>query len=220
MAEQNASQTTSRIVPWLYWGLWPFHRLLLWFYFAKITIVGREQLPKDGGFVLAPKHYSRWDPVILALVWFRPLRFMTNAIEFRGVQGWFIRRLGAFSINLNRPQASSLRHALEILKTGQPLVLFPEGGIERELPVRPLKPGLARLVLQAQGDRPIPIFPVGIVYTPCPQFRCRVSVYVAPPLWVERNGRDRQPLKQRAQQLTEELHKALLDAVTQAAQVD
>jgi len=214
MAGETKPQTTSRIVPWLYWGLWPLHRLLLRLYFANITIIGRERLPKDGAFVLAPKHYSRWDPVILPLVWPRPLRFMTNAIEFGGVQGWFIRRLGAFAINLNRPQASSLRHTLDILKAGQPLVLFPEGGIERERPLRPLKPGLARLVLQA--DRPVPIFPVGIAYKPQPQFRARVTLYIAPPLWVEPSSPCRTTLKRRAQELTQELEAALLAAVVEA----
>lgn len=216
MAQQKRPQTVSRIVPWLYWTLWPLHRLLLHLYFARITIRGREQLPKEGRFVLAPKHYSRWDPVILPLLWPYPLRFMTNAIEFGGLQGWFIRRLGAFAIDLNRPQPSSLRHALELLKTGQPLVVFPEGGIERELPLRPLKPGLARLVLHAQDEHPIPIFPVGIAYAPQPQFRSCVTLYVAPPLWVERKEESGISRKQQAQQFTQQLEQALLAAVAKA----
>ncbi len=216
MGKSNRPPTTSQIAPWLYWGLWPLHRLLLRLYFAKITVIGREQLPPDGAFVLAPKHYSRWDPVILPLVWPYPMRFMTNAIEFGGVQGWFIRRLGAFAINLNRPQASSLRHALEILNAGEPLVVFPEGGIERERLLRPLKPGLARLVLQA--DRPIPIFPVGIAYDPQPQFRARVALFIAPPLRIDPHSRSDISPKQRAQEVTQALEAALLAAVMKATE--
>ncbi|MFN4066227.1 MAG: lysophospholipid acyltransferase family protein [Thermosynechococcus sp.] len=212
MRHKKTAPTTSHISPWLYWGLWPIHRLFLPLYFSRITIVGREQLPKEGPFLLAPKHCSRWDPVILPLVWPYPLRFMTNAIEFGGVQGWLIRRLGAFAVNLNRPQPSSLRHALEILKAGQPLVIFPEGGIVRDQVVRPLKPGLARLVLQA--DRPLPIFPVGIAYDPQPQFRARVALWIGAPLWTptERQGN----LKQQAQELTQQLEAALHAAVLEA----
>lgn len=212
MHQTKAAPTTSHIAPWLYWGLWPIYHLFLPLYFSQITVVGREQLPKEGGFVLAPKHYSRWDPVLLPLVWPSPLRFMTNAIEFGGVQGWFIRRLGAFAVNLHRPQPSSLRHALEILKAGQPLVIFPEGGIVRDQVVRPLKPGLARLVLQA--DRPLPIFPVGIAYEPQPQFRARVTLWIGAPLWTptEREGH----LKQQAQELTQQLEAALYAAVLEA----
>ncbi|QEQ01892.1 lysophospholipid acyltransferase family protein [Thermosynechococcus sp. QKsg1] len=212
MRHKKTAPTTSHISPWLYWGLWPIHRLFLPLYFSRITIVGREQLPKEGHFLLAPKHCSRWDPVILPLVWPYPLRFMTNAIEFGGVQGWFIRRLGAFAVNLNRPQPSSLRHVLEILNAGQPLVIFPEGGIVPDQVVRPLKPGLARLVLQA--DRPLPIFPVGIAYDPKPQFRARVALWIGAPLWTpaEREGN----LKQQAMELTQQLEAALHAAVLEA----
>ncbi|MDR7899149.1 lysophospholipid acyltransferase family protein [Thermosynechococcus sp. JY1334] len=212
MRHKKTAPTTSHISPWLYWGLWPIHRLFLPLYFSRITIVGREQLPKEGHFLLAPKHCSRWDPVILPLVWPYPLRFMTNAIEFGGVQGWFIRRLGAFAVDLRHPQPSSLRHVLEILNAGQPLVIFPEGGIVPDQVVRPLKPGLARLVLQA--DRPLPIFPVGIAYDPQPQFRARVALWIGAPLWTpaEREGN----LKQQAQELTQQLEAALHAAVLEA----
>ncbi|BCX12531.1 MAG: 1-acyl-sn-glycerol-3-phosphate acyltransferase [Thermosynechococcus sp.] len=212
MHRQKIAPTTSHISPWLYWGLWPLHRLFLPLYFSRITIVGREHLPKEGQFVLAPKHYSRWDPVILPLVWPYPLRFMTNAIEFGGVQGWFIRRLGAFAVNLKCPQPSSLRHVLAILNAGQPLVIFPEGGIVPNQVVRPLKPGLARLVLQI--DRPLPIFPVGIAYHPQPQFRARVALWIGSPLWTApgQEGNRKQQAQDFTQQLQAALHAAVLEA--------
>ncbi|WP_298614883.1 lysophospholipid acyltransferase family protein [uncultured Thermosynechococcus sp.] len=212
MANKKRPPTISRVSPWLYWGLWPIYHLFLPLYFSQIRVIGREQLPKEGGFVLAPKHYSRWDPVLLPSLGPYQLRFMTNALEFRGIQGWFIRHLGAFAVNLNHPQPSSLRHVLEILNAGQPLVIFPEGGIVRDQVVRPLKPGLARLVLQV--DRPLPIFPVGIAYNPQPQFRARVALWIGSPLWTpaEREGN----LKQQAQELTQQLEAALHAAVLEA----
>uniref|UniRef100_A0ACD5GP18 Lysophospholipid acyltransferase family protein n=1 Tax=Desertifilum tharense IPPAS B-1220 TaxID=1781255 RepID=A0ACD5GP18_9CYAN len=86
-----------------------------------------ENLPDTGPVVLAPKHYSRWDPLAIALLSIEPLYFMTNANQFSGVQGWFIQRLGAFPVELNRPSLSSLRCAVELLQQGKKLVLFPEG---------------------------------------------------------------------------------------------
>lgn len=109
---------------------------------------------------------------------------MTNANQFSGVQGWFLRRLGAFAVNLSRPQPSCLRHCQELLASGQTLVLFPEGGIQPDR-LRPLKSGLARIALQAEAltHQPIPIVPIALGYGPAPKFRAQVCIYVCPPLF-------------------------------------
>jgi len=135
--------------------------------------------------VLAVKHYSRWDPVIVLLLSKKPLRFMTNANQFVGVQGWIIERIGAFPVEIARPQLSSLRHAVALLQAGERLVIFPEGGIVRDQPLRPLKPGLARLVLQAEasGDLEVPIVPIALRYEPGARFGAEVRVQVNPPLY-------------------------------------
>ena len=173
------------VAPWLYWALLPIHRLLLSLYFSQIIIQGFEHLPVNGPVMLAPKHYSRWDPVVLALLSVEPLWYMTNANQFGGVQGWIIRRLGAFPVDLARPQVSSFRSAIAVLTAGKKLMLFPEGGIVRDQPLRPLKSGFARLVLQAEsalGDGSIPIVPIAIGYQPNAVWRAKVIIHILPPL--------------------------------------
>jgi 1-acyl-sn-glycerol-3-phosphate acyltransferase len=74
--------------------------------------------------------------------------------------GRFIRYLGAFPVGLGRRgyvQAS--RKALQVLKNGATLIIFPEG--EREFSdgnMLPFKPGAVRLALDAK----VPILPVSI----------------------------------------------------------
>lgn len=204
------------VVPWLYWTLLPFHRLLVSLYFRQIVIHGFEHLPINGPTVLAPKHFSRWDPVVLELLSVEPLWFMTNANQFEGVQGWFIRRLGAFPVDLNRPKVSSFRTAIALLQSGKKLVLFPEGGIVRDQPVRPLKTGLARLVLQAEaalGEGSIPIVPISIRYQPGAQFRAAVSIHIAPPLYSANFHQADE--KQTAQLLTQAVQAAILTGLNE-----
>lgn len=203
-------QEESTVVPWLYWSLLPVHRLFLRLYFSQLVIQGAEHLPAQGPLVLAPKHYSRWDPVIIARLSREPIWFMTNANQFGGVQGWFIQRLGAFPVDLNRPRVSSFRYAIDLLAAGQKLVLFPEGGIVRDQPLRNLKPGLARLVLQAETrtPEPIPILPIGLRYDPDPVWRGRVYLQIGPPLYSRDYRRESE--KQTAQALTTALQAALL----------
>ncbi len=71
---------TASVAPWLYWSIFPIHRAFLKLYFGDIVIRGLEHLPESGSVVLAPKHFSRWDPVILASLSHEPLRFMTNPL--------------------------------------------------------------------------------------------------------------------------------------------
>jgi 1-acyl-sn-glycerol-3-phosphate acyltransferase len=211
----------SRVEPWLYFSLLPIHRLVINLYFGPIAIQGEEHLPVQGPVVLAAKHFSRWDPMVLALVKRRPLRFMTNANQFEGLQGWFIERLGAFPVELSRPQLSSLRHTVELLQQGEPLVIFPEGGIVRDRPLRSLKPGLARLVIQAENSYPepliVPIVPVAICYQPAAQFRARVNIQIGSPLYTKdyRQQHD----KETAQVLTQALEAALLEQMLQLPKV-
>ncbi len=207
------SNVTSQVVPCLYWGTFQISRLVFRLYFRQIVIQGRENLPIAGPVVLAAKHFSRWDPPIVSLLGHgESLRFMTNANQFEGLQGWLIQRVGAFPVDLDQPQLSSLRYTVQLLQAGQKLVIFPEGGIVRDRPLRDLKPGLARLVLQAETTAPqplqIPIVPIAIHYQPRAQFQAKVIVQVCPPLY-SRDYQQAKP-KQTALALTAGLQAALL----------
>ncbi|MCS6813736.1 MAG: 1-acyl-sn-glycerol-3-phosphate acyltransferase [Cyanobacteria bacterium] len=172
-----------QINPWLYCFLLPVHRLFLSLYFSQIVIHNYHHLPTQGPLILAVKHYSRWDPVIVPLLSTTPYYFLTNANQFEGVQGWFISRLGAFPVDVDQPKPSSLRTVVTLLQQGKKLVIFPEGGIVTNQPLRSLKPGLARLVLQAEKDgQSIPIVPVALRYRPVDRVRARVDLNLCPPI--------------------------------------
>lgn len=210
MGQDSLSQVAFS--PWLYWSLLPAHRLFLSLYFGQIMIQGLEHLPTNGPVVLAPKHYSRWDPIVLALLSVEPFWFMTNANQFSGIQGWFIRQVGAFPVDLARPQVSSFKYAIDLLKAQKKLILFPEGGIVRDQPVRPLKPGFSRLVLQAEnalGGMGIPVVPIALHYHPAPVFRATVTIHIRPPLYSANYRQDSE--KQTARVFTQALQEALLE---------
>jgi 1-acyl-sn-glycerol-3-phosphate acyltransferase len=197
--------------PWLYHLIRPLNRAFLYQYFGDIQITGLNHLPRQGPMILAPKHASRWDPLVLSLLTSQPLRFMTNAQQIAGVQGWFIQRLGGFGVDITQPKPSSLKCAIALLRAGQRVVIFPEGGIEQSKPLRPLKPGLARLALQATS--PIPIVPIALHYGSSPVAMPRrgasIQLEVLPPLLPQ----DVQAEKDPAIALTKALEARLVDAV-------
>ena len=168
--EQSRKVCPFVSVSWLAAILFPIHFLFMRIYF-KIEVSGAHHIPASGPFILAPVHRSRWDPFMLYSPWLgHILHFMTSHDEVVGVQGWFMRRLGAFPINTQRPSSSVIRHCKELISLGEALVIFPEGNLFYYEPgeVHPLKPGVAWLALNCQrdlGDVNLAIIPVRLVYS-------------------------------------------------------
>ena len=90
---------------------------------------------------------------------------MVTKSEMRGIQGWFLKRLGCFSINQLSPSLSALRYAIDLIEKGEQLVVFPEGKINKYGKKLVLKEGLYRLPrLATKKTTSITIVPIGIAY--------------------------------------------------------
>lgn len=139
-------------------------------FFDGIHVLGRQYLPGSGPVLLAPTHRARWDALLLPhaagrRVTGRDCRFMVTKDEMQGLQGWFLHRLGCFPVDQGRPTLASLRYAIDLLRAGQQLVVFPEGRIRRDDSPIQLHQGLARLSMLALSQGvPVQVVPVGIAY--------------------------------------------------------
>ena len=136
-------------------------------------------IPPEAGVILALNHPDETDIRICMEVARRARRrftYMINAEafeEYRGIAGWWLQRLGAFSVARGAADAASQRYAVELVKQGgQALVMFPEGEIYylNDL-VQPFKTGAVRFGLQAiteaQAARPdwtVYLVPTAIKY--------------------------------------------------------
>jgi 1-acyl-sn-glycerol-3-phosphate acyltransferase len=217
LAAQLPNPVASQISPWLIEVVYPVgcHGLLP-LYFGRLAVVGRENIPLQGPVIVAPTHRSRWDALLVPhavgrLASSRDLRFMVTASEMRGLQGWFIRRLGGFPVDIERPALNSLAHSVEVLCAGEMLVIFPEGGIFRDNCLHPLKRGVARIALAVEAQQPgsgIKILPIGLQYSqPYPTWGTDVTVKIGSPLTVASYASN--SLKQSSERLTAALAAAL-----------
>ncbi len=180
--------------PWLTGAAYYLGKYLVFpLYFGKITITGQEQIPAAGSLLVTPTHRSRWDAVLVphSVGWRvsgRHLYFMVAAEEVRGFQGWWIRRLGGFPVQREKPGREALTQALTLLSRGDSLVMFPEGKISREGTLLPLKPGPVHLALQAVQHNPeliLHILPVYLKYShPYQPWRTQVVIRIGAPLRV------------------------------------
>ncbi|BAY52170.1 lysophospholipid acyltransferase family protein [Thermosynechococcus vestitus] len=184
-------------------------------YFRTLEVQGQERVPQRGPVILAPTHRSRWDALIIPYVTGRrvsgrDLYYMVSHDEMLGLQGWVIAQCGGFPVNTQAPSVSALRTGVELLRQGQALVVFPEGNIFRDRQIHPLKPGLARLALQAaqRCEQAIQILPILLDYAqPYPQWGSAVKVIIGAPLSTDNYDASRP--KSAAQQLTSDLFRRL-----------
>ena len=166
--------------------------IVLRFFFSKKKIINNGfSIPINSTLILAPTHRSRWDGLVLTMAMGRRItkkdcRFMVTKSEMRGFQGWFLKRLGCFSINQLSPSLSVLRYAIDLIEKGEQLVIFPEGKINKYGKRLVLKEGLYRLAkLATKKTESIFIVPIGIAYSKVsPQFGSQFCLSIGKPIFM------------------------------------
>ena len=169
--------------------------IILRVFFSKKKIINNVfSIPIHSSIILAPTHRSRWDGLILTMAMGRRVtnkdcRFMVTKSEMIGIQGWFLKRLGCFSINQLSPSLSVLRYAIDLIEKGEQLVVFPEGRINKYGKKLVLKEGLYRLArLATKRKKSVTIIPIGIAYSNVsPKFRDEFCLSFGQPISMDDN---------------------------------
>ena len=137
---------------------------LLFGYSSRIYVVDCEHINRAGGFLLASNHISHFDPPIISSVARRKIDWMAMA-EFFPIPGLghFLKAVDAFPAARDRADRKTIRSAIERLKDGRIVGVFPEGGIRDGarslLGGAPLRPGASTLAHMAG----VPIVPCVIL---------------------------------------------------------
>lgn len=120
----------------------PFNRLFVFIYYVvglvsdilhPVSVEGMERLPKSGA-LLCPNHSSNWDPILVALKLPKNYRLHIMAKEelFKNpLLGWLLRKVGAFPVSRGNNDISTVRTAMQAIKDGDNLLIFPEGTVVR-----------------------------------------------------------------------------------------
>lgn len=99
-----------------------------------VTVEGMEKLPRSG-VLLCPNHSSNWDPIMVALklpVNYR-LHIMAKEELFKNpILGWVLRKVGAFPVSRGNSDIHSVKAAMQAIKSGDNLLVFPEGTVIRK----------------------------------------------------------------------------------------
>lgn len=126
---------------------------------GRLQSSGEHNVPLTGAFLYCPNHTTDADPpVILATAPRRCWFIGKEELYDIKVLGWMLAHFHTFPIKRDSPDRAALRRAEALLRSGEPLTLFPEGRCSEDGKLLRLQPGAAMLALRAG----VPIIPVGI----------------------------------------------------------
>jgi 1-acyl-sn-glycerol-3-phosphate acyltransferase len=175
----------------------------------RLRARGRENVPRDGGFVLACNHMSSFDPWPLGLpLWPRRfLRFMAKSELY-----WFpltlvLNGAGAFPVRRGQADVEAIETAVRLAREGNVVAMFPEGtrrrkGLVKRFEARP-RTGAARIAL----DAGVPLVPAAVKGTDRLLRLGPLRVAYGPPVDVD--GLDPQQATDRLMAAIEELEASL-----------
>ena len=191
MSLYNVIKTTLR----------PTTRLL---FDAKVE--GTENVPPEGGLVVAANHRSYLDPPLLG-TWFpRTIHYMAKQELFKiPVLGWIIDHVHAFPVDREKADLAAVRRALKILNAGGVVGIFPEGTRNLTGDVQ-AKGGAVLLAATAK----VPLVPVALVRTQFGMRRFRgshVRVRIGKPMLLQ--GSQRKATKAEIEQWTGQVTQAI-----------
>ena len=134
----------------------------------RFKVQGDQHIPSTGAAVLVCNHVSFIDAVLLMAASPRPMVFLMDHRIFRQpVLGWLFRLAKAIPIAPQKedPQAyeAAFECAAEVLRAGDLLAIFPEGGITKDGTLQPFKGGIVKILDRARADGlDVPVVPMAL----------------------------------------------------------
>lgn len=125
----------------------------------KITYIGQENIPSQGGFILACNHQDALDPLVIANGCKRVIHFMAKDELFEKAPiAFFLKRLNAFPVKRGDGDMSALEYARKVVENGWVLGIFPEGTRSKDYKPTRGKSGVSLIAKQTHAD----VLPVSI----------------------------------------------------------
>lgn len=130
---------------------------------ARVECVGLENVPAEGGCIVASNHINNFDVIYLSLYSPRFLHFMAKVELYKNpIFAWTIRLGGSFPVQRGEKDTWAMQQAARVLNRGQVLFMFPEGTRSgKKAQLRRGKIGAVKLAVENR----VPIVPTAIFGT-------------------------------------------------------
>lgn len=136
----------------------PLGNLLCKTYY-KVEFVGVENLNRNDGFIIAPNHVSEFDPLFIAMASNRLFYFIAKYELFKNpILNKALTGLNAFPIVRGIGDMNAIKYAIEVVRRGEVLCIFPEGTRSDDGTPKDAKSGVGYIARYTGAD----VIPVGI----------------------------------------------------------
>lgn len=183
--------------------------------FLHLKVYGKENIPKEGGVIVAANHISYLDPPLLgvAMMPYRKLYYIAKRELFRiPILGLILRLVNAFPVKRGMPDRIALRKALNLLKRGEAVCIFPEGTRSRDGRLQEPELGISLLVLKSGA----PVLPVAVINTDKALPRnaimlhpAKIRVYIGKPFYPSIEGEPKEVRRRIAKEVMERIRELL-----------
>jgi 1-acyl-sn-glycerol-3-phosphate acyltransferase len=130
------------------------------FFIWRWRVEGLENFPAEGPVIVVANHVSYWDPVLIGSALPRQVFFMAKKELFSlPLLGISLKSWGMFPVDRSRSDRGAIKRALELLKQGQVIGVFPEGTRSKSGSLLPFSTGAAYFATRTG----VPVCPVAVV---------------------------------------------------------
>jgi 1-acyl-sn-glycerol-3-phosphate acyltransferase len=127
--------------------------------YFRLTSDGREHIPKTGAVLLVANHCSFIDPPLIGCQVPRAVHYMTKEQLLRiPVLSWMLRHLNTIPIRREGIDRKALERAVEVLKRGQMLLIFPEGTRSQDGKIQSPRRGAGMIVAACENVAIVPVY--------------------------------------------------------------
>ncbi|GBG54965.1 1-acyl-sn-glycerol-3-phosphate acyltransferase [Sporomusaceae bacterium FL31] len=173
--------------------------------FFRCQIIGQENIPKQGGVIIAANHLSFWDPPLIGTFMPRPIHFMAKEELFKvPIFGWVIKKLNAFPVRRGAADRTAIRTAINTLEAGSCLGLFPEGTRSKNGLLGPAEPGLSMIAVKA-GAAIVPTAIIGTNKIFNNGFFPLIELRFGKPIYVNKEKADKENMEKISNQIMAEI---------------
>ena len=174
---KNRKKRGSALYVFLKTLISPFYK-----FFGRVHVIGKENIPKEGGVIIACNHIGISDIFLLSSTFPRQLHYLSKKEWFSvPVLKHLIRLLGAIPLDRGGKDIGALKNAIDSIKAGKQIAIFPQG--HRYPGVDPsetsVKNGVSLIAYKAHADViPVCIRTDGVKY----KFLRKIDVIVGKPI--------------------------------------
>ena len=169
-------------------------------------VIGAENVPKEGAMIMAANHMSNWDPPILGTYLPRTVGYMAKEELFKpAIAGAIIKSLNAFPVKRGSSDRGAIKMALNILKKGLCLGIFPEGTRSRDGKLHKAQAGVSLIAAMSKA----PVVPTALIGTnkiwskeeKFPQ----LTIVFGEPIYYEGKSNDKAALEEFSQEIMKKI---------------